>query len=754
MLRFFFKYPADVFHRGRITLLGPLPTWMLWVAIAIAVAALGFMLRSQLSSSSGAPLVRRGRAGIIWLLQSALAAVLLILLWQPVILITQLKPQQDIVAVLVDDSRSMTIAERGATRIDRVSQALGAGPLAALQKKFQTRLYRVDAGLTRISDLKELKPGAPATHIADSLRQLVDETSDLPLGAIVLVSDGSDNTGGIDLDTIAALRSRRIPVHTVGIGDEHPAHDVELDDAVLTPRALATSRVSATVSFHQFGYAGKKALLSIRDGAKVLAGQTLTLRSDGETQSETLLFGAGDAGAKALQFSLDVQPGEENASNNAVIRLLNVESDRRRVLYVEGEPRWEYKFIRRAEDDDPMVQVVSMLRTTENKIYRQGISSGTELAEGFPAKPENLFGYQAIIVGAVEANYFTSAQQQLIRDFVDRRGGGLLMLGGRTTLADGGWAASSLADMLPVVLPNARPTYHVDPATVALAPAGIDSPITRLDDNPKTNAERWQKLPFLMDYQDPGTPKPGAAVLAEMVGGGRKMPLLVTQNYGHGRVAVLASGGTWRWQMNTAVGDTAHDLFWQQLVRWLIVDAAGPVVASVPKPVIFDDSRVMLSADVRGKDYQPVPDARVEAHVIGPGGVTANLEMTPVTDAPGSFQAEWTAAQPGSYLTEVTATRGGESLGRDVLTFQRIDGVAENFHTGQNRELLQRLSSQTGGRYWKPEELSTLADSVSYSEAGVTTRETLDLWNMPAVFLLILLLRATEWLLRRKWGVV
>jgi len=217
---------------------------------------------------------------------------------------------------------------------------------------------------------------------------------------------------------------------------------------------------------------------------------------------------------------------------------------------------------------------------------------------------------------------------------------------------------------------------------------------------------------------------------------------------------VLASGGTWRWQMNTAVGDPTHDLFWQQLVRWLTVDASGPVVASVPKPILFDDNRVVLSAEVRGKDYQPVSDARVEAHVVGPNGITANLDMEPVSDAPGSFQADWTAGQTGSYLTEVTATRGGESLGRDVLTFQRIDGVAENFHTGQNRDLPERLSAQTGGRYWRPQEMSTLVDNIAYSEGGVTTRETLDLWNMPAVFLLALLLRATEWLLRRKWGIV
>jgi len=95
-----------------------------------------------------------------------------------------------------------------------------------------------------------------------------------------------------------------------------------------------------------------------------------------------------------------------------------------------------------------------------------------------------------------------------------------------------------------------------------------------------------------------------------------------------------------------------------------------------------------------------------------------------------------------------------EEIGHDVVTFRREDGVAENFHTSQNKELLQKLSEQTGGRYYKPDEASKLTNEISYSEAGITARETRDLWDMPIVFLLLLMLRSAEWLLRRKWGVI
>jgi hypothetical protein len=754
MFQFLFKYPTSIFSKGEFVLLGAWPKWVLLLLVLATAGGLAILIRARLPQAA-AP-VRNWRAGIIWFLQFIVATALLVLLWQPAITIAELKPQQNIIAVVVDDSRSMAIADRGTPREAQAAKALEDGTLAELQKKFQTRLYRLDTRLTRFEDPKELQapPSAPATRIGDGLKQLAAETSDLPVGAVVLLSDGSDNSGGIDLDTISALRNRRIPVHTVGFGLEQIPNDIEIEDAVVAPRALADSRLSARVSFQQRGYAGHKSTLTVRDGDKVLASREVTFASDGKIQTESLLFNAGSAGAKTLQFSVEPVSGEQNRANNSVTRLVNVESGKRRVLYVEGEPRWEYKFIRRAEDDDRIVQVASMLRTTENKIYRQGIDDPKELAEGFPARAEDLFGFQGLILGSVEAGYFSLPQQELIREFVDRRGGGVLFLGGRFALADGGWGGSNLADLLPVVLPTGKNTFHRDPATVELTQAGADSIITRLIDDPVKNIERWKKLPYLMDYQEPGTPKPGAAVLAEMDVHGRKMPFLTTENYGRGRTAVVASGGVWRWQMSQPLGDPTHDMFWHQLLRWLVTDSPGQVVATVPNQMLFDDGRIHLSADIRDKSFQPAPDAHVEAHILGPNGTSASVEMTPIPDSPGQFQADWNAEKPGSYVTEVVAQRGDQEVGRDVLTFQRMDGVAENFHTEQNRDLLEKLAAQTGGRYWRPDEISKLPAEIPYSDAGITMRETKELWNMPAIFLLLILLRFSEWLLRRRWGVV
>ncbi len=210
---------------------------------------------------------------------------------------------------------------------------------------------------------------------------------------------------------------------------------MEIENVALTVRALARSRVTAVIEVSQSGFAGRHTNVTVRDGDKLLATRELALGADGATVSVDMTFDLPDAGPRSLRFEVAPLPGEGNTHNNELTRLVNVEAGPRRILYVEGEPRWEFKFIHRAEEDDAAVQLVSMLRTTEKQDLRQGVKDALELADGFPTKPEDLFGYDGLIIGSVDAGYFSAAQQALMRAFVDRRGGGMLMLGGRQSLS-------------------------------------------------------------------------------------------------------------------------------------------------------------------------------------------------------------------------------------------------------------------------------------------------------------------------------
>ena len=759
MFELLFKYPASIFHKGHFVLLTPWPLWLLGVGILAAAGLLFWHVRRNHGMLSGA------RPIAIWLLETALIALLLFLLWHPALSVATLRPQQNVVAVLVDDSRSMSIADESGTRLARAQSLLNGGLLKSLGDRFQVRLYKFGTDAQRIQKSLEIAGNAPATRIGNTLDRVMAESSSLPLGAIVLLTDGADNAGGIDLDTVAAIRRQRIPIHTVGLGREHPERDVEVVDALLAARALPQSRLTATVTLQSYGLSGNKARLSVRDAGKVLASQDVALKGDGALQTEAITFNVGQAGPKTLEIGVDPVSGEENTLNNKISRVVNVQASKPRILYFDGEPQWEYKFVRRAMDDNPEIVVFSMERTTQNKIYRQPCPAGgcpdgfkhdeKELEDGFPSKAEDLFAFQGLMLADVEAGYFTPAQQQLIHDFVDRRGGGLLFLGGRASLSDGGYANSSLADLVPTKLPANKSTFHRDFSKVELAAAGRENILTRLDDNPERNVQRWKEIPMVADYQEVGEPKPGATTLLSVTPQSRSaMPLLVTEPYGRGRTAVFATSGSWRWKMWMAHEDKTHATFWQQMFRYLVTDAPSQVTATTPKTVLADDTRVPIRVEVRDKEYKPLSTARVQARFLAPDGSSATLELSPRPLEEGVYTGEWTAEKPGSYVVEMLAGEEQQEVGRDVLAFRREDGVAENFHTGQNRELLQKLSDQTGGKYYTSADASKLPNEISYSEAGITSRETRDLWDMPVIFLLALGIRASEWTLRRKWGVV
>ena len=692
----------------------------------------------------------------IWLLETALVTLILFLLWHPALSVATLRPQQNVVAVLVDDSRSMSIADESGTRLARAQSVLNSGLLDSLNKRFQVRLYKFGTDPQRVQKTAEVTATAPATRIGDALERVLAESSSLPLGAIVLASDGADNSGGIDLQTIAAIRRQRIPVHTIGLGREHPAHDAEVVDAVLPSRALPQSRLTAVVNLQSYGLSGGKAKLNVRDGSKVLASQDVVLKGDGIVQTESIVFNAGAAGPKTLDIGLDPIGGEDNTANNKLTRLVNVQARKPRILYIDGEPQWEFKFVRRALDDYPDIEISSMLRTTQNKIYRQGGKDSHELEDGFPAKAEELFAYQGLMIDNVEVGYFTPTQQQLIRDFVDRRGGGVLFMGGRASLSDGGYPNSPVADLIPVTLPPGKGTFHqMEFVPAELTSAGRESILTRLDEKPERNVQRWKEMPKLYNWQEVGEPKPGATTLLNVNPGTRRpSPLLVTENYGRGRSAVFATSGSWRWKMSLPHDDKTHATFWQQMFRYLVTDTPGQVTVTTPKSVLSDETKVQLRVEVRDKEYKPLNTANVQARFLSPDGSSATVALMPQPLEEGIYSGEWTAEKPGSYVAEILAGQEQQEVGRDMLPFRREDGVAENFHTGQNRELLQKLSDQTGGRYYTAADASKLSNEISYSEAGITSRETRDLWDMPVIFLLALGIRASEWLLRRKWGVV
>ncbi len=750
MFEFFFKYSRATYERAELVFASGWPVWLLFVLAAAAAVVVGVSIWRRRAGLGGV------RATVLGALQTALVAAVLVLLWRPALVTQTLRPQENSVAVLLDTSGSMLYGDEDTSRLQQAVDSLSESALPALESQFAVNLFSFAGDLVELSTLEQVPPPGPVTHIGEALLNVLRGAQSGAIAAVVLVSDGADNSDDFDAAKIAEIASFGVPVHTVGVGAETIPNDLEIEDVQLPSVGLAGSTVSAQVSIRHSG--ATFAQLKVYDGDAILASETIQLPSSAGVTTRWVDIEVGKAGVRDLRFALDALPGETNVVNNARLRPMEVPEQRRHILYIEGEPRWEYKFIRRAIDDAPAVRVASLLKTTPNKFYRQGVETPEELADGFPTDELELFRYDAVMIGSFEAAALSAEQHDMIREFVSRRGGSLLMLGGRRGLTDGGWGATSVAEVLPVRLPELDgPSFVRESAQALLTPAGMTSALTRLEANDEANQAAWEGLPALADFQTLGDRKPGADVLLEARFAGRTEKLLVHQRYGLGNAYVLATGGTWRWQMQLPHEDQRHETFWRQLLQAVATTAPQPVTLTSERVFYGDESTVQLRAEVRDKSYKPATDATVSLEVSDGMGPPTTVEMTPVAGERGVYEAAYETARPGIFRFEAVAKSvdeagADEELGRARFAARREDGVIEHYRVQQNRPLLERLAAATGGRYFAVNDVGRLPEAVSFSEAGSVERQVLELWNIPLAFLTLLLLKAGEWLVRLYWG--
>jgi uncharacterized membrane protein len=687
----------------------------------------------------------------VGVLQTALLALVLSLLWRPVLNVERVRDRQNELAIAIDASASMAYGDTGQSRLQEVATALQNETLQRLEKTYAVRLFGFAQTTTPLDSLNAMPPPGRQTRIGDALTQVLQSAGSAPLAGVILFSDGAENGDSLSEERLAEIASYGVPVHAVGVGPKQMLDDLELERVEVAASAPAGSTIDAQIGIRHHG--ASQARLRVYDRDNLVAARDVKLRPEASSTQLSLDLPAGQAGIHELRFMLEPLQGERNVINNARVRVVNVPATRRNILYVEGEPRWEYKFVRRAVDKDRALRVASIVRTTPNKNYRQGVNSPGELASGFPEHAADLFAYEAIIIGSYEAAGLRAEQHRLLKEFVDRRGGTVLMLAGRYGLSAGGWQNAALAQTLPIHL-SARqaPQFVQRPAQAQLTIYGAESPIPRFDPDPRKNLERWKNLPQLADYQALGRLKPGAVVLLEANGEQGRAPLLVWQHYGRGATYVLATASTLRWQMRMPSEDASHEMFWRQLLHAISSTAPARVTVSSERSVYDDERTVRLEAEVRDERFEPINDAAVELHVAPERDAAFTHVMQPSGQGDGRYTATLDAASTGLYRIEMTARAGNREVGSAVTQVLRNDGVAEHFATYQHRALLERIANVTGGRYWTLGELDGLASAIPYSKAGISERQTLDLWNLPIVFLTLLMLKLGEWLLRLRWG--
>ena len=759
-----FKYRPTVFEKGELAVGAPASVWLILAAgLLIGVPAVLTYARAPGRGS------RRDRTLLAALRGSALALVLVCLM-RPQLLVSAAVPQRNYVGILIDDSRSMRVADGGSLeRGEAVRRLLAAdGQLVRqLGERFQLRFYRFSSSTQRIERLGDLSFAGGETRIAAALEDARQDLSSVPLSGLVLVTDGADNARAPIAEELATLRSRAVPVFTVGIGNDRFNRDIEVRRVEASRSVLRGTALVLDVVLAQRGFGGERVPLVVEDAGRIVSSQEVTLPADGEAASVRVHVTAAEAGPRTYTVRVPPRPGEMVAQNNAQQALVDVRDRTEKVLYVEGDLRWEMKYVRQAVAADSNLQIVTLQRTATNKFYRVGVDSAEELASGFPKTREELFRYKGVILGTVEASFFSRDQLRMLADFVGERGGGLLVLGGRQSFAEGGYVGTPLADALPVEIETVEEetSDFIADLKVRLTPAGRAHAATQLAATDSGNVARWRTLPEVTSVNQLGRLKPGAVALltGAVADGGRggsgyAQPVLAYQQYGRGRAIALAIQDSWMWQMHPDIGveDQTHETFWRQLLRWLVTDTPGRVAVSLSSDRVSPREAVTVRAEVGDEQFVRVNDAAVTARVRGPAGDVRDLPLEWTVDRDGEYKATFSPDEPGLYAVHVVVggvRRGGGAarVADSATTYVRVaPSEAEYFGAEMRAPLLRRIASETDGRFYTPATVHALPEDLSLSRRGVTVVREMDLWDMPIIFVLLVVLMSTEWGYR-KW---
>ena len=757
---FLFKYRPLLFQEGDFTFASPWPALLILGGVAlVAIPALVTYGAARGNSQ------RTDRA-VMAALRLGLVAVLVFILFQPTLVLTSVVPQRNFVGILIDDSQSMRITdEDGVARSDFVQRTFGSEGselLTALSEKFALRFFRFSRDASRLNTVDDLSYSGTSTDLGNAMARAQEELAGVPISGLVVISDGADNSGEALAESLLPLQAANVPVYTVGLGEEELSPDVQLSRVEMPRTVLVGTSLVVDVIVSHRGYSGRTVQLLVEDTGRLLASEDVTFERDGEPVVARVRIEAEDAGPRLLRFRVSPQEGERVTENNARDVLVDVVNKAEKILYFEGEPRWEVKFLRRAVSEDENLQVVVLQRTAESKFLRLDVDDAEELAAGFPKTREELFRYRALILGSVEASFFTHDQLDMIADFVSQRGGGLLVLGGRNAFAEGGYQGTRLAETLPVFMDDELST-GVEPYSTELfitpTRTGLTHPTTQLgQEDSEAVRERWESLPPVTTLNPITRLKPGATGL--LTGGPEedrdRQVVLAYHRYGRGKVAALPIQDSWTWQMHADIPleDQTHETFWRQLLRWLADGVPDQVEAQSEQEVVEPGQPVNLTVEVGDSAYSEVNDGNVVAVVHDPSGNSATILLDWDVEQDGHYDGGFPTTGPGLYEVSVHATRAGDTIGAVVTYVNVAPSKDEYFDASMRGTTLSRIADQTGGLFYTSESVATLPEDIGLTGAGVTLTEERDLWDMPVLLLLVLGLMAGEWGYRRKRGLI
>lgn len=773
------------------------PDW-LWPAAALLAAGLALLVWSYVRGPRG--WTRWACAGLEFLGLALLVACLVEPQWTG----QRARPGANLFAVVADNSRGLGIRDAGETRTrgEQLREQLGGEWTSRLAEDFDVRRYLFDTRLQGTRDFAELDFEGRATALGALLRALAERHQGRPLAGVLLFTDGNATDLPAGLPDLTGLP----PVFPVVIGRRDAVRDLAVQQVGVTTSAFEDAPVTVQADVAASGFAGEAAVARLVDPAgREVARQNfrgadapVPLRFPFKPEKPGLSFYrlAVAPASDAARAPGDTNSTEATLANNTRVLAVERGGGPYRVLYVAGRPNWEFKFLNRAVQADPQVQLVALIRVanrepkfefrgrageTSNPLFRGFGDQSREAAErydqpvltrlntrdelelrsGFPGTPEELFAYDAVIVDDLEAAFFTPDQAALLQRFVSHRGGGFLMLGGMESLREGGYHRTPVGDMLPVYLDRAPVANAPEPVRLELDREGWLEPWARLRDNESAERDRLAAMPAFEVLNRVGGVKPGARVIATVATRDGPQPGLAVQRFGRGRTGALTVGDVWRWGMQDEAARADMDKAWRQLVRWLVTDVPRRVELTAAPVAADPNGAVRLQARARDARFEPLDTASV-ALVVEPVAFAGDaapatnviiLRAEPSLNEPGLYEAAYVPRLAGGYrATAVVTNTAGLVEGRAEAGWS-TDLAAEEFRSlVPNVALLEDLARKTGGEIVGAARLDEFVRGLPTRAAPVTEPWSRPLWHTPWMFGAALACLLSAWGVRRWKG--
>ena len=761
--------------------------WPPWVTLVFAVAAVLFVVVTYARENPRAPgWLRATLAGV----RLALIAIVLVMLAQFVLSLD--RTGLPYVAVLVDDSLSMTVVDRydekvrqkilrriGETGSHDLSRwdlaramlsANGGALLDGIRKDYKLRLYFLTGARPGrstetdqlLSEINATEPLGETSRLGAAIRAVLDDLRGSVPAAIILLSDGVNTDGPTLEDAAGYARRKGVPLFTIGLGDERPVRDLKLSDLVVDDVVFVDDVVHFEFKLTGGGLEGRQVRIALREKgtADVLAEIDATVSPDGQAQRLRLPYRPDTEGE--FRYVVEVEPLEEELQieNNRQERLVRVRKEKIRVLFVQAYPNFEFRYLTNMLDRDGSIELKYVLQDADLEHAEQGSAA----LRGFPVRRDDLFQYDVIILGDVNPGLLSDAMIQNIADFVEEPASGraLICIAGPKYMPMA-FRDTPLEPLLPVDLATIRlpnPQELVaDGFSVEPTEMGLASPSMQLGDTLAETRSIWRNLrPLYWMIETPGV-KRGARVLAvhptRVDSRGNRLPVISMQYVGSGKVLFHATDETWRWRWRA--GDVFFAKYWVQTIRYLarskLSDGGRLATLSTDRREYRRGESVNLRVRFADERLAPAEEDGVSLVLQHQGHQTRRIKLHRSTAARGTFEGSLAKPAIGSYHAWIAVpTLPGRAPAAD---FTVVAPKGEFERVRMDAHEMQQAAQQTGGRFYTVDTADRLLrDLPPGRHVPVESLPPEPLWNRWPLLLLFLTLLVSEWVLRKAAGMV